>query len=108
MTFESNFNCRPLNHLPEFINECERTVDVQAVEHSELCSFDSKNEASAPADNETCVEEVHKIISDRKAGKSTGPDKILNYVIKTLSNTVIVFLTIVFNNCINNDYKYLG
>lgn len=49
-------------------------------------------------------EEVADCIKKLKSNKSPGVDKIPNKVIKNLPNTIIFFLTVIYNKCLQYNY----
>lgn len=81
-----------------------REVRLSKPEHIFL--FDSENNALCPpcTDIFTNNETVKSIIKQLRPKKSSGPDDIPNFALKKLSNLAFNFLTILFNNCINNGY----
>ena len=52
----------------------------------------------------TSIPEVTNTIKSLKAKKSSGPDNISNFVLKKISPEAIKYLTIIYNNCLNNGY----
>lgn len=47
---------------------------------------------------------VKQIVKNIKNKHSSGPDGISNFLIKKFPDTSLEFLTIIFNNCLNNGY----
>lgn len=52
----------------------------------------------------TDADKVRSIIGNLKNKKSSGCDEISNFIIRKFPETTIDFLTILYNNCINNCY----
>lgn len=48
--------------------------------------------------------EVRNFVNNINNKKSCGPDGLSNFITKNLPETAFTFLTIIFNNCINNGY----
>lgn len=78
-----------LSNIPEFIvNFCENFSSLQ---NDDTIHF---------------VSPIHiqEYLKDINSKKSAGDDEVSNYVLKKSSDLAIDYLTIIFNNCINNGY----
>lgn len=71
-----------------------------------ICVFDEFSTSSNPQDvgTFTTLDNVINISHLMNNKKSFGPDKISNYLLKKFSIKAFEFLTIIYNNCINNCY----
>jgi hypothetical protein len=104
--FETNFVDSPPQHLPEFMLEVENKI-AEIDEHStSLQTFSEENVAVSPcvAQPFTNPDEIREIIERTNTKKSSGKDNISNKILHKLPRICIVFLTVIFNNCLNNCY----
>lgn len=107
--FREHFSNVYRNDLPNRpnISEVFLTVDnCLSNSHSSICEFSSQFNSLTNSDTShfTCPSVVKTIIQSLNAKKSSGSDKISNFIIKKLPFSAIEFLTIIFNNCLNNSY----
>lgn len=73
----------------------------------QITSFDSNNNSINPSiepDKFTSIQRIKDILKQSNNKKSSGPDKISNFIIKKLTYPGIKALTIILNNCINISY----
>jgi hypothetical protein len=83
---------------------------VNQTENFKIHNFNNNLNAETIATNQTneeyftSPEELNDIIKSLKNKKSAGPDEIPNIVLKHLPYKILIFLTIVLNNAINNCY----
>jgi len=92
---------------PNFVSQVNDTVESFITEEmDDLTSFSTQNLSSNPVDLErfTSVNQVAATILSLKGKKSSGPDGIPNRVIKNFPQIAMLFLTILFNNCICKAY----
>ncbi|XP_055840583.1 uncharacterized protein LOC129908234 [Episyrphus balteatus] len=103
--FESNFTPNS-SVVPVFLEEVEAFIQRTLLPNNDKATFSDSNPASEPTEspNLNTPEEIAEIINLSKPKKSAGPDGISNFIIKRLPETVIIFLAIILNNCINNCY----
>jgi hypothetical protein len=104
--FEENFTDCPPQHLPELISSVENKISEIEEINPNLIEFSEINTAISPADTNNFINpsEIKVIIKGSNQKKSSGRDNIPNKVLHKLPELVITFLTIIFNNCINNCY----
>ena len=90
----------PTENLDVRISSC-----TEVTSHH-IYSFDENFKSLENNDNYhfTKLETIKEIIGRINNKKSYGLDEISNFVIKKLPDTSLKFLTIVFNNCLNNYY----
>ena len=104
--FENNFNFNPPNHLPEFIDEVNRSIANLQTTTQIITNFSASNNPADPIDQTTFtnLEFIESTIQSGKNKKSCGPDGISSYILKKLPASAILLLTIIINNCINHSY----
>lgn len=105
--FANNFQPNPPTHLPEFLNNVNAEVAKLASENIPSLTRFSENNSSVCSlfnDQFTSPTDLRSAIQSGNAKKSSGHDKISNFVIKRLPATAIIFITIILNNCLNNSY----
>ena len=110
-SFEKHFTDVYKERVPLFnINTTQRaqesanSVALNIPEHIFL--FNSENSALNPIAPHifTDPDSVKNLLKLLRPKKSSGPDNISNYFLKKISNQAVNFLTILYNNCINNAY----
>lgn len=82
------------------------TLDLN-IPSTNITQFSEDNSAISPtAQNSpfTTTLEVRDIIRKINSKKSSGPDEISNFILKRLPFSLIKILTIIFNQCINNNH----
>lgn len=105
--FESNFKPIPPIHLPEFFSNVNNEVSLLVSQNPEpLTTFNEENSSvfTTTDDIFTNPLDLYGSIQCGNSKKSSGPDKVSNFVIKKLPPTAIIILTIILNNCLNNSY----
>lgn len=98
--FSENIPLRPIENLEERVSQCVENIPQH------IYSFNNLFTAVANADNFhfTSVQKLKTIIANINNKKSSGIDRISNFIIKKLPDSTLTLLTILFNNCLNNCY----
>lgn len=98
--YTENILERPVVDLEERVTRCVNATPRH------VYSFDDNFSALGNTDTYhfTNMENVKMIIANINNKKSSGIDGISNFIIRKLSDTSIKFLTIIYNNCLNNGY----
>lgn len=82
--------------VDRFLSQCPPQIcDFSTVENS--LNNSSTSQFTSPSALQNAIRTIN-------AKKSFGIDKISNFIIKKLPFSAIEFLTIIFNNCLNNGY----
>ena len=104
--FEKNFTPKPPTHLPDFYSNVNDTVQNLKNNQHSIDNFSSSNDSVNPLNQDifTNTGFIEFTIQTGNSKKSTGPDGISSFVLKQLPFSAILFLTVIFNNCINNSY----
>ena len=104
--FEKNFQPRPPTHLTDFYSEVNNTIQNLQNNHHSIDNFSSLNQSVNPLNQEIFTNSgfIEFTIKTGNNKKSSGPDGISSLALKQLPFSAILFLTVIFNNCINNSY----
>lgn len=98
--FSENLPLRPSVNLNDSVSQYVENVPQH------IYSFDTFFNAVANTDNFhfTNAQKLKTIIESINSKKSCGIDEISNFIIKKLPIATLAFLSILFNNCLNNCY----
>lgn len=106
--FQNSFKDNSALSDPNFVQDVNNSIDdfISETVEETCTTFNSGNLASNPENhtNFTSTTHISAIILSLKGKKSSGPDGIPNRVIKNFPSTALLFLTIIFNHCINKGY----
>lgn len=99
--YEENVPCRPdllelKDSVAASVSRLPPSIVIFRDDFNALCNEDSYHFVNPNA--------VKAIIKKLNNKKSSGLDKISNFILKRLPPLAIEFLTIIFNNCLNNGY----
>lgn len=98
--FSENVPLAVVENLDDSVLQCIENVPQH------IYSFSNTFTADANTDNFhfTNAEQLKSIIGNINNKKSSGIDNISNFIVRKLPNTALLFLTVLFNNCLNNGY----
>lgn len=92
---------------PDTVNKIKTTIKNFEEEHNNthIIQFSETNSALSELDNRfTTIKEIETIIKKLNSKKSAGVDNISNFIIKKCHKSIAKPITIIINNCLNNQY----